>query len=215
MFKTIARKTLLWATQTDAYKYFLKNILPKMQFRKKKYSKEFLHFKHLQLVTALNERFRDIRYAQGVVISTRDSSKISGLLVPTDLDHTAIISHWNEKESDFEIIQALGEGVVTSLLRELCTSCEGFVAHIGEDWDYDYTKLMVEKAKTFIGKPYDGSFQFGIEALYCSEIVYLADFEKRVRYDTSDFAGIGQQYISPKGITEGVGMIKLFDTEIE
>ena len=215
VIKATFGKVITAVSKTAPYKYFVRHVLPKMQWRKKRYSKSYMNFKYLQLVQELNVHFKDVRYAPGVVISTRDSSRVSGLVVPTDLDHTALISCWDEKESDFKIVQALADGVVETYLQDLLVDCEGFVAHVGAKWGYDYRLHMVEIARSFIGKPYDSEFQFGVEALYCSEIVYLADKEKIVKYDTSDLAGIGTKYISPKGITEGVGMLKLFDSEIE
>ena len=214
MLKNLYRSAVRWAVRTPAYKYVLNKVLPKWQWRKKKYTPEAMHWQYLCLIRTLNEYFRDVRYANGVVISTRDSSKVTGLIIPSDLDHSAIIERWSEQLQDFSIIHAVADGVQRGTLKELCTSCEGFVAHVGEDWDYDYRVSMVDRAVQMLGKPYDGSFKFGVEELYCSEIIYLADFDKRCKYDTQDLAGLGQEYISPKGITEAVGMTKIFDNEV-
>jgi hypothetical protein len=69
-----------------------------------------------------------------------------------------------------------------------------------KDWDPEYILKVIEKCKTFEGCLYDNEFEFGVKALYCSELVYQSDFEKRLQVNLEDLAGIGRPYISPYGL---------------
>ena len=53
------------------------------------------------------------------------------------------------------------------------------------------------------GASYDIQFEFGIEALYCSELIYHADEERRLDVDLSDVANLGRKYLSPTGLFNG------------
>lgn len=205
MFKKLKRKFVLWLFQFGPYNKFAKDILPKIYLAKKNnITKE-------QAKIYLNEVLR-LGFVEGVVISSRDPHKLSGVLVPTDLDHSALLVGYDYALEDIKVVEAVGSGVREITLTEFMTECESFTIHGGLTWDQKYRSNMAAISRTFIGKPYDRSFKFGIEALYCSELTMMCDFEKRCLYDFSDLAGIGQDYISPKGVVEAVGMIKYYDS---
>jgi hypothetical protein len=209
------RKFVLWMLETKGFNLFVKNILPKLFWRTPKLPKnpevEMIYDKFIK---ALEQRFRSAENYRGIIMSCRDPSKVTGLLIPTDIDHSAVLIGYSYALRDYAIIEAVSGGVRVISLREFIRTAEAITAHVGESWDHVYRKKVSELAASYLGRPYDRKYQFGTEELYCSEISFDADFEKRCKYNLDDFAGIGREYISPKGITEAVGMVKIFDSEI-
>ena len=60
-----------------------------------------------------------------------------------------------------------------------------------------YDKIFL-KAEQFEGTP----------SLYCSELIYISDYEKRIKCYTNDILGIGHDYISPQGLFNASNVIQ-------
>jgi hypothetical protein len=56
-------------------------------------------------------------------------------------------------------------------------------------------------------------FELGVEALSCSELVYEADFERRLDVNLEDVVGMGQLYISPTGLWHSTNTSVVIDTD--
>lgn len=210
------RKLVLYLLDNKLFNQFVQYILPKIFWRKPKFpDKQMVEQIHSRMINVFQLRFRAPENYKGIIISSRDPSKVTGLLIPTDIDHSAVIVGYFTELRDFGVIEAVASGVRLVSLRDFIRTSEAVTCHVGEGWDNYYRRMVTITALLFRGKPYDRKFKFGAESLYCSEISYECDVEKRCKYNLDDFAGIGREYISPKGITEAVGMVKIFDSEIE
>ena len=84
-----------------------------------------------------------------------------------------------------------------------------------KDWDEDYINKVVDKCKSFDSVPYDNAFVLGIKALYCSELVYEADFKGKLRVSLEDLMGLGRPYISPMGLYNAEDIEKIWDSDTE
>jgi len=83
------------------------------------------------------------------------------------------------------------------------------------DWDEEYTAKVIENCKSFKNAKYDTDFRLGIKALYCSELVYLSDSEKRLQVSLDDLGGIGREYISPTGLYKAKNVDVIWDSRDE
>lgn len=202
--KSIKSKLILFLFETRLYNWFVKNILPHIYLRKK--NNLDANRIYLGIDKALSEYLnQSVKSARGIVIGSRDPSKLSGKLIPGDVDHVGILDCGY-------VIEAVAEGVVKTTLEEFISRSEGVILCYGYKWDKEYRNNIANIANTFIGIGYDRKFKFGTEALYCSELVFESDIEGRCSYDSSDLAGIGRDYISPIGIVEAVGMTRIYDS---
>jgi len=53
----------------------------------------------------------------------------------------------------------------------------------------------------------------GVKALYCSELVYQSDFERRLDVNLEDLAGLGRKYISPDGLYKAKNVRVVWDSD--
>jgi hypothetical protein len=81
-----------------------------------------------------------------------------------------------------------------------------------KDFSFAYTNRFIDKCKSFDGVPYDNMFELGVEALSCSELVYEADYERRMKVNLEDVVGLGQLYISPTGLWKSTNVDIIIDT---
>ena len=72
---------------------------------------------------------------------------------------------------------------------------------------------VVEECKKYENLPYDVGFVLGIQALYCSELIFQSDFEHRAKFDLDDLKGLGQKYVSPTGLTKASNVKCLYDSQ--
>ena len=95
---------------------------------------------------------------------------------------------------------------------DICKESDRVVILRCKDFDKEYITRMIKKALSFSKAKYDSSFDLGIKALYCSELIYQADIEKRLKISLEDLAGIGQPYISPTGLYKSKNCSVVFDS---
>ena len=143
----------------------------------------------------------------GDFILTVDKKKLTGMLIPGVVDHAALVVSKHEAaqmtHKDF---------TVDHILNVLFESDRAMLMRIRGITD-EYSKMMVDVAMSLNKATYDVSFKFGVDALYCSELVFVADIDGLMGADTSDLAGVGQEYISPTGLLVASNVICVFDTD--
>ena len=97
----------------------------------------------------------------GCILLRGYSCYLDGFLIPGEFSHSSIYV------GDGKIVHAIAEGVqeidIIDFLR-----CDRFC--ILKPKDESLATVAVERAKTFIGTPYDFDFTEGTDALYCHEL---------------------------------------------
>lgn len=203
-FKKIKTKFVLFLFESSFYNNFVQFVLPRI-FIKKKLNLNIAKVRQEIECSLLAYLNTSIATTRGVVIGSRDPSKLAGKVIPGDIDHVGILDCGY-------VIEAKANGVIKTPLDEFILEAEGIVLCYGIKWNKEYRNDIANKANTFIGRPYDRKLSFGSSALYCSEVCFESDFNKICKYDTTDLAGIGRDYISPVGVLEAVGMTRIYDS---
>lgn len=193
------RRFIFWLTQTKFYEKVLLGVIPFIRF------------------TTYYTSFRGYKYHQGYkkllpghIILTTDKKKLSSVLIPGNWSHAGLCVG---KDGVWEVSEMTSSHYVKSCFFDLCKEADHVVILDCPDWDDDYKKLMIEKCKSFEGAKYDIQFELGVKALYCSELVYLSDFEKRLKVSLEDLAGIGREYISPNGLYNAKNVSVVWDSD--
>ena len=148
----------------------------------------------------------------GDIILTTDKKKLTTLLIGGIFTHAALCV---SKNSEWEISEMTHTNYTKSCFYDLCKEADRVMILRCLDWDSEYTKKVIEKCRTFIDAKYDTAFDLGIQALYCSELVYQSDFERRLKASLDDLAGIGRPYISPTDIYEAKNVQVVWDSDKE
>lgn len=196
MIKKIKNKILIYILTSKLWSFFITKVL--WRFRFSNYYAE----------TTGQEFDKAVRVLQrGDIIFSKDRHKVVSLLIPGKVSHAALYI------SETEVIEATHLGVQTSTLFDFFKESDFVIAGRCESFDTDYVERVIVKARQFIGKPYDASLTLGTNALYCSELIYQSDEEKRINYDLSDLIGLGRPYISPQGILEASNLKTVYSTE--
>lgn len=180
------KKVLLWFMQTNFYNWLLKNVIPYIRFTT--YYADFDGHKY--------EQARAIVSPCDYILTT-DDLKLTSILIPGVVDHAALVITGHE-----EIAQMTHHDFTIDTLFDICKESTRIIVMRCVDIyeDHAYKVKMGIKVQRFKGAKYDRQFTLGIGALYCSELVYQADYEHRIECDLTDLAGLGRPYISPTGL---------------
>jgi len=186
MLKKLKNKILIWFMDTSVYNYILLHIIPYIRFSV--YYTSFRGWKYHQGYNLLEE---------GDIILTQDSKKLTTFVIGGEFAHAALCM---SKDGMFEVAEMTHTHYTKSCFFDLCAEADKVTIIRCTDWDKDYIKKVIAECKTYEDALYDNKFQFGVKSLYCSELVFQADFERRLKVSLDDIASIGRQYISPYGL---------------
>ena len=190
---------LVWLTGTRFWSWLLLKIFPYIRF-----SLYYTDFKGHQY-------FAGYELLQpGDIILTKDTRKLTTLLVGGLWTHAALCVG---KGAPYEVAEMTHHNYSKSWFFDICKESDRVCIIRCLNWDVEYTKKVIEKCKSFEGTPYDVAFNTDIKALYCSELVWASDFEKRLLADESDAVGLGRQYISPTDLFEADNIEVVFDSD--
>jgi hypothetical protein len=203
MFKKIYRKCMLKLFQSNIYSYIILNIIPYIRF--KFYHTDFRGWKYKRGYKFLKP---------GDIILTRDKWKLTAFLIPGDFSHASLCVS-KESESEYEIAEMTHTNFTKSEFYDICRESTRVRIIRCYDWDDDYIKKVIDKCKTFENTNYDIGFNLGVKALYCSELVVHSDFEKRLKINYEDLAGLGIPYISPHGLSRAKNINIIWDSKSE
>ena len=180
------QRLIIWAMDTKVYSYLLKHVIPFIRFTM--YYSEFPGWKYHRMYNTLQP---------GDIVLSTDSKKLTAKLIPGDWTHAGVCVG---KDGVFEIAEMTHVGYKESTFSDFCYQATRVCVLRGKNFDRDYTELFIKETLSYRGTPYDQKFQLGVGALSCSELIYVADTEKRLECDLEDVAGLGRPYISPTGI---------------
>lgn len=87
----------------------------------------------------------------------------------------------------------------------------------------DYLVEVIAAAHSLSKAKYDVEFLLGVEALYCSELIYMADQIAahklgelpRLKVDLTDLVGLGRPYLSPDGLLFADNIHCIWDSDYE
>lgn len=195
------KKLILFFMQTKTYSWLLKHVIPYIRFTT--YYSSFRGYKY--------ELARQVISDCDVILTT-DNLKLTSLLIPGVVDHAAL-----SIGGHIRIAQMTHNDYTVDTMFDICKEATRVIimrcADIYED--YDYKSRMKQRVRGFEGAVYDGKFDLGVSALYCSELVYQGDFEHRIQCDLTDLMGLGRPYISPTGLLIAKNMRCVFDSDNE
>ena len=187
--------------QSDLYRWFVLNVIPYIRF------------------TTYYTSLRGWKFHRGYkllkpgdIILTIDRKKLTTLLIPGEFTHAALCVG---KGEEWEISEMTHSNYTKSHFFDLCKESDRVVILRCSDWGPKYIQKVIQKCKTFQEATYDVEFNLGVKSLYCSELVFQSDFERRLKVDLEDLAGIGTPYISPTGIYQSENTVVVWDSDDE
>lgn len=192
------RYLLKFIMNTRLYSWFMRDVI--WRFRFSNYYSKFPGWKYIYMYSLLRP---------GDVIVSSDKYKLTSFLIKGQWDHAAYFLGKSPGEK-YEVAEMVHTGYRKSMFFDICKEAETVAIYRCESFDETYVAEMNKICKTFESYLYDIYFNFEltdvIKSLYCSELIYKLDYEKRMQVSLEDLAGLGQQYISPDGLTKGLTM---------
>jgi hypothetical protein len=202
MFKKLYSKAVLSLMNSKAYHWFVLNVFPKLRF-----SNYYSDIEGWQYRRAYN------LLQNGDLILSTDKKKASALAIPGKIKHVGIMI---DKGAEWECSEMTHVGHKKSTFYDMCKEADLIVIVRCRNFDKEYIEnVFIPNIRSHSGADYDVEFEFGVKSLYCSELVYISDSEKRLQLDTSDLMGLGQEYVSPTAIYESPAVDILFDSDKE
>lgn len=148
----------------------------------------------------------------GHILLGVDRKKLTSLLIPGEFTHAALCV---DKGVEWEVSEMTHKHYTKSAFFDICKEADRVLILECTDWDDAYIEKVVSACRALEAVEYDVAFELGIEALYCSELVYKSDIEKRLQVSLDDLAGLGRPYISPTGLLKGKNVRVVWDSESE
>jgi hypothetical protein len=146
-----------------------------------------------------------------------DRKKATSLLVPGVMTHAALC--WNRRElydKACEIVEMTHHDFTHSDFFDICKESDRVVIMRCLDFDLEYiNNVLLPRCAELQDCKYDVDFDLGISALYCSELVYQSDVERRLQVSLEDIAGLGHPYISPDGLMFAKNSLCVWDSDDE
>lgn len=174
---------LRWLTTTPVYKYLLKKVVPYIRFS--------------TYYTKMRGRIYHKGYEllqPGDVILTRDKFKLTTKIIGGRWSHAALCV---SKDKAFEVAEMTHKDYTESTFADLCFEADEVAIIRCRDINEPYIQEMVKKCRSLKDAEYDVEFKFGEEFLYCSELIYESDFEKKWDVNKEDLVHLGRKYVSP------------------
>ena len=212
---------ILWFMHTRFYRFLILHILPNVRFTTRATS-----------ITGNQYRTLYAALAPGDIILAVDRHNLTGLLITHitggQVSHAAKCVG-KGPSAPYEIAEMEAEGYTKSMFYDICKRADRVIVGTCHDWDEPYTESTVAETLTYEGSAYDIEFILDVpedRAIYregarrrapflaCSELVYVADTQKRLKCNIEDVAGIGRPYVSPEGIRCAVNFVVKADSDL-
>lgn len=198
----IRKAILLWIMQTRAYSWALKRVIPYVRFT--------TYYTSLR-GSSYQAGYKRLR--AGDIILTTDKRKLTTLLIGGEWAHAAYCTSNRGAFGFPEVAEMTHNDFTYSQFFDLCKESDRVMIIRCRDFDEEYIDRMNQRVHQLRYSTYDQRFKFGIKELYCSELVYEADFERRLVVNLEDLAGLGQEYISPTGLRNAKNCDVIFDSD--
>jgi hypothetical protein len=205
MIKKIYKKFIMWFMGTSLYDWLLIKVIPYIRF-----STYYTRLKGADY----NAGYRVLQ--PGHFILCLDEQKLTSLLIPGFMSHAGFcIAKKDELWKPYEVAEMTRHGYTKSDFFDLCKESSRVLICTCVDWTSEDIASMIQLAPSFEQSKYDTKFTLGVEALYCSELIYQLDQRagQKLRVDLSDLAGLGQPYLSPDGLLLGKNTKVLCDSD--
>jgi len=141
-----------------------------------------------------------------------DKWKLTTILIPGIWAHAALCV---AKDGCFEIAEMTHLDFTKSTFFDFCRESTRVAIYRCDAWDMAYIPKVIETCLSFENAVYDTFFEYGVKALYCSELVVSSDPEKRLKYNDEDCLGLGMKYISPSGLAKSKNITLIWDSDAE
>lgn len=197
---------LIWLMHSRPYKWLILQVIPFIRFT--------LYY------TSLRGESYHHGYAwlrPGDFILAVDKKKMTSFLVPGVFTHAALCVGRRDKVEGFEVVEMTHHNFTRSDFFDVCKESDRVAIFTCTDWEGEYRQAVIAAAWSMQDAVYDVEFTLGVEALYCSELVYQADQKAggKLQCDLTDIHGLGRPYISPNGLATAKNVVCLWDSDGE
>lgn len=192
------KKLLVWFSNTKIYSEIVLKIIPFIRFS--------LYYTSLR-GNVYKEAYKLIK--KGDIIVAKDDKKLTALLIGGEWTHASLFMG---KDNDYEVAEMTHHHYTKSDFFDVAKESTAFAIFRCTDFDAEYIDKMIDKCKTFENAKYDVGFELGVKALYCSELIYQSDYERRLKVNLDDLHALGRKYISPTGLSKGLNLELVYDS---
>ena len=199
--KKVKQFLLRQLTKTAVYEWFLINVAPYL--RASMYYTSMRGWKYHRGYRLLKE---------GDIILTKDNLKATSFIIGGEWAHAGLCV---AKNGVFECAEMTHLHFTKSTFADMCFESDRVAIIRCNDWDPKYVEKVIEKCKLFQDRKYDVEFALGEKYLYCSELIYLSDVDKRLKVNKEDLEQLGREYISPTGLWEAENVEVVWDSDTE
>jgi len=148
----------------------------------------------------------------GDIVLSKDRKKLTTLLIGGEMTHAA---QCVGKGVEWELSEMTHTNYTKSAFFDICKESDRVVILRCRDYDSLYVQEVIARCRELKDATYDIEFDLGVEALYCSELVYQSDLENRLQVNLEDIAGLGRPYISPTGLLKAKNCDLIWDSDLE
>lgn len=195
--RKLKTKFLMWFMRSKPYRFILKYVVPPLEVFKAP-GPSYLPKQDIRT-----------RMQPGDILLSKARFRLTNLLIGGSFSHAAIVVGKDRiaemTANNFDIVD----------VNHFCSGATRVALLRIKDATPEYRNQMAMNALAFAGAEYDTDFELGVKALYCSELCYQADNEKKMQADLIDLVGMGRPYISPSGIYEALGLEVIVEWEDE
>ena len=198
MIGRLKLKAVEWLMSTKFYKHMLMHIIPYIRFT--------------TYYTKLNGKKYNAIYdivEPGDIILTIDRKKLTTMLIPGEFSHAGMVVN---KDGIWETAEMTHNNYDKTCLYDMARQSDRIVV-MRPQLPLSVITKAIEKCKSFEGTNYDTHFSLGIEALYCSELIYESYEDNILGIDISDLLGLGKPYISPSGLYTAKNLRVVIDSD--
>ncbi len=198
MIAKLKLKAVEWLMSTKFYKHVLLNVIPYIRFTT--YYPDMKGKQYTKLYEAMEP---------GDIILTIDRRKLTTVLIPGEFSHAGMCV---SKDGEWETSEMTHNHYDKTCLFDMAKSSDRIVI-MRPQLSQDIIDEAIDKCKSLEGTDYDTSFSLGVEALYCSELIYESYENNSLGLDISDLLGMGKPYISPSGLYSAKNLKVVLDTD--
>jgi len=181
------RKIVEYILNTRLFGYLLKKVLPFI--RSNTYYTTFTGAQYHRGYNLLRP---------GDYILCTDYKKLTTQLIPGKYSHAAFCI---SKDGVWEISDMTYKNYRKICFFDICKESDlvEIFRPINKNsipWDLKYVSEVIECCRSLQDTTYDQQFNLDAKSLYCFELIYHCDFERRLEIKLEDFMNLGRPYVS-------------------